>query len=102
MGIPGYQRRHLRGLAHTLDPVVHIGRGGLSETVLAEVERALDKHELIKVRMPGDKAEKRAWITRLERELECAEVGLVGHVATLYRRQPDADKRKIRVPTREA
>jgi len=100
MRIPGYQRRHLRGLAHALSPVVHIGKSGLSETVLNEVELALDKHELIKVRMPGEKAEKKVWVGELEEKLGCGEVGLVGHIATLYRQHPDAEKRKIRIPQR--
>jgi len=102
MRIPGFQRRYLRGLAHALDPVVHIGRSGLSETVLAEVDKALSSHELIKVRMPGDKAEKREWIARLEAEVGSREVGLVGHVATLYREHAEPESRKIRLPKRES
>ena len=102
MRLPGYQRRHLRGLAHSLQPVVHVGRAGLSETVVAEVDRALDQHELIKVRMPGDKEEKRGWISNLESSLECSEVGLVGHVVTLYREQRDPERRSIRLPSRDS
>ena len=48
------QRQTLRGRAHTLDPVVLIGAAGLSPAVLAEIHRALDSHELIKIRVLGD------------------------------------------------
>ena len=44
------QRRHLRGLAHALKPVVRLGSAGLSAAVTAETARALDAHELIKVK----------------------------------------------------
>lgn len=47
------QRRELRTRAHKLQPVVVIGGKGLTEEVLAEIERALKAHELIKVRAPG-------------------------------------------------
>lgn len=49
--LTGKQRRHLRSLGHALEPVVHIGKDGLSEAFVAAVEQALDDHELIKVRV---------------------------------------------------
>ncbi|HXC58639.1 MAG TPA: YhbY family RNA-binding protein, partial [Steroidobacteraceae bacterium] len=47
------QRRHLKGLAHPLKPVILMGNAGLTEGVVAETQRALADHELIKVRLPG-------------------------------------------------
>ena len=47
------QRRTLKGRAHTLTPVVHIGVDGLTPSVLAEIDRALHAHELIKIRVLG-------------------------------------------------
>jgi hypothetical protein len=44
------QRRHLKGLAHALKPIVRLGNAGLTEAVALETERALHDHELIKVR----------------------------------------------------
>lgn len=101
MKLDGYQRRHLRGLAHHLKPIVQVGKAGLSATVLAAVDAALETHELIKVRLVGDKADKREMISAFESQLHCAEVGLVGHVATLYRQHPEPAERKIKPPTRE-
>ena len=55
MAVNDKQRRYLKGLAHPLKPVVMVGNAGLSEAVLAEIENALAYHELIKVRVSGQK-----------------------------------------------
>ena len=49
--LTGKQRRYLRALAHHLEPVVRVGTSGVTPGVLEEIGRALDKHELIKVRV---------------------------------------------------
>ena len=91
------QRKHLRGLAHALKPVVFIGKAGTSDAVAAEVVQALKDHELIKVRVTGMEREARdealeSLATRTGSEL----VGRIGHVATLYRRNPE--KTRIVLP----
>ena len=48
MNLSTKQKQHLKGLAHSLKPVVLLGANGLTEAVLAEIEIALDHHELIK------------------------------------------------------
>jgi RNA-binding protein len=55
MALSGKQRRHLRGLGHHLEPVVHIGKGGIDEGLIAAVDAALATHELIKLKV-GDAA----------------------------------------------
>ena len=50
MNLSTKQKQHLKGLAHSLKPVVLIGANGLTEAVLAEMSVALDHHELIKVK----------------------------------------------------
>lgn len=47
------QRASLKGLAHALKPVVLVGNGGITDGVKAEIARALDTHELIKIQLPG-------------------------------------------------
>jgi RNA-binding protein len=84
------QRRHLRGLAHPLKPVVLIGNAGVSEGVIAETQRALGDHELIKVRLPGLPREERdAALADLALRTESVLVNRIGHVAILYRPNPD-------------
>jgi len=48
------QRQYLKGLAHALEPVVRVGRGGASPSVIEETKRSLAAHELIKVRIEND------------------------------------------------
>lgn len=51
MPLTGKQRRHLRALGHALNPIAQIGKEGLSEAFVSGVDRALDDHELVKVRV---------------------------------------------------
>jgi RNA-binding protein len=92
------QRKALRGMAHSLEPVVHVGQAGVTDGVAAEVDRALDAHELIKVRMVGSRQEKAQLVADLEERTGCRAAGTVGHVAILYRRHPEPERRRIRLP----
>jgi RNA-binding protein len=96
--LSGAQRKWLRGMAHGLDPVVRLGKQGLSEAVLREIDAALDSHELIKVQAPGSKDEKREIARRLEERLGAAAVGSIGHILILYRRHPDPERRTLDLP----
>ncbi len=91
----GAQRKQLRGLAHQLEPIVQIGKAGLSPAAREEVDRALDHHELIKVRVRADRPERKELIAAIEETMACEVVGQVGHVAILYR--PNVDEPKIRL-----
>lgn len=54
MNLSTKQKQHLKGLAHPLKPVVMLGNNGLTEGVLAEIEQALEHHELIKVKIASE------------------------------------------------
>jgi RNA-binding protein len=97
MTLSGKQKRTLRGLAHDLEPVVHVGKAGLTDELVAQVACALDAHELIKVRVLVGKDEKDDLVREIERATGAAEAGRVGHVTILYRRHPDPDKRRIQL-----
>lgn len=87
------QRRYLRGLAHSLKPVIHIGAAGLTEAVAKETSRALHDHELIKVKVRGAEREERdAILAELARRTESSLVHRIGHVAVLYRPRPDLSR----------
>ena len=80
------QRRHLRGLAHALKPVIRLGNAGLTEALARETERALHDHELIKVKAPGaDRAARDALFAALAQQTHSALVHRIGNVAVLYR-----------------
>jgi RNA-binding protein len=86
------QKRHLRGLGHHLKPVVWVGQHGLKDNVLAEIELALDSHELIKVKIAADRD------TRAEMFAEiCARTGAdaihsIGQMVIMFRRNKKAPK----------
>ena len=84
------QRRHLRGLAHPLKPVVRLGGAGLTDAVARETERALGDHELIKVKAPGggDREARDALFSALAARTTSALVQRIGNVAVLYRPHP--------------
>lgn len=88
-------RKFLRGLAHKLDPIVRIGHEGITEAQLKALDTALATHELIKVKFLEFKDEKAALCQTIEERTRCACVGMVGHVATFYRQNPDPEKRRI-------
>ena len=96
--LSGTQRKHLRGLAHDLKPLVQIGKAGLSEAVLAEMDRSLEGHELVKVRFLDFKSRKKEICAQLAEGSRAALVGLIGNVAIFYRPREEPAKRRITLP----
>lgn len=90
------QRQFLKGLAHHLSPVVMLGGNGLTEGVLAEIDNALNHHELIKVKITGaDREVKQLIIQAIVRETKAIEVQTIGHILVLYR---PSEEKKITLP----
>lgn len=90
MPITAKQKRWLKQQTHHLKPVVTVGQHGLSEAVLAELELALDHHELMKVKIAGaDREERDAAIATISARTGADCVGRIGHVASFYRPNPD-------------
>lgn len=92
------QRKHLRGLAHHLDPLILVGKQGYTHALVRATAEALDDHELIKVRFNDFKDQKGEIIHEIARRTGSEVVGTIGHVAILYRENPDPEKRKIDLP----
>lgn len=85
------ERAHLKARAHALEPVVHIGHGGITDAVVAEVERSLVAHELIKIRAGGpDRDERTAHFAAICARTGATSVQTVGKVMVLWR--PNADE----------
>ncbi|OOF66777.1 ribosome assembly RNA-binding protein YhbY [Rodentibacter sp. Ppn85] len=90
------QKQFLKGLAHHLNPVVMLGGNGLTEGVLAEIENALDHHELIKVKIAGaDRETKQLIIDAIVRETQSSNVQTIGHILVLYK---PSEEKKIQLP----
>lgn len=79
-------RQVLKARAHKLKPVIMIGNHGLTDAVKKETERALQDHELIKVRVAGaDRETRRALIAELCEALQAQLVQSIGNIAVIYR-----------------
>ena len=90
------QKQFLKGLAHHLSPVVMLGSNGLTEGVLAEIDNALNHHELIKVKIAGANREtKQLIIDAIVRETQSSNVQTIGHILVLYR---PSEEGKIQLP----
>ncbi|HNJ87543.1 MAG TPA: ribosome assembly RNA-binding protein YhbY, partial [Agitococcus sp.] len=80
------EKKRFRQIGHQLNPVVLLGGHGLTEAVLAEIDRALEDHELIKVRLGGEDRELRlAMIDEIVQSTNCQAVQTIGKLVLLYR-----------------
>ena len=100
--LEGYQKKYLRGLAHSLKPVVMVGQKGATDAVFKSVDTALKDHELIKIRFVEHKERKMKdpIIADITSRTGSSLAGTIGHTAIIYRPHPDSDKRKIVLPER--
>lgn len=81
------QRSFLRGKAHHLSPVVMLGKEGLSEAVLKATDKALEDHELIKIKLPSANQEEfHALVESLMSAIKAEVVQTIGHQLVIYRR----------------
>jgi RNA-binding protein len=95
--LPGASLRHLRALGHDLDPVVMVGKGGITESLVRATNAALLTHELVKVKVQSE-----APIDRKEAAQSLADATdavlaqVLGRTFLLYKKHPK--KPKIRLP----
>lgn len=91
------QTRFLRGMAHGLRAMLQVGGKGVTDNLVAELDLALEHHELVKVKVAGAEREERdAMIDRLAEGTGAALVQRIGHTAVFYR--PSRDHREIVLP----
>lgn len=96
MNLNKKQIQHLKGLAHSLKPIVLLGSNGLTEAVIAEIDYALNHHELIKVKIPTDDKETKTLIVdAICRETNSIKVQTIGKTLIIYRQSVE---KKINIP----
>ena len=80
------QKKFLRSMGHALNPVVMVGQHGLSESVLAELESTMNKHELLKIKIRVDgKDEKQQMIDQIVEVSRSHLVQVIGNVMVINR-----------------
>ena len=94
MPITGKERAELRAEAHHLDPLVHVGAQGITPTLITSLDDALRTRELVKVQLGRPVDEKpRAVAERLAQEMGATIVQVIGRTATLFRENPDLERK---------
>lgn len=97
--LTGAQKTYLRGLGQQLAPALKLGKGGLTPTFFAELQKQLRTHELVKLRFLGAEREERAALCdQIADEGRCVCVGAVGHTALFYRQNPEPAERTLTLP----
>jgi RNA-binding protein len=101
-GISTRARQHLRSLAHHLEPIVQVGGEGFTDGVCAAIDEALERHELVKVRLGQNFPSPRKEAGReLAERLGADLAQVIGRVLVLYRRRKkdDPERPRIVLPT---
>jgi RNA-binding protein len=96
MSLTNKQKQFLKAKAHELKPVILMGGNGLTEGVVAEIEVALNFHELIKIKVPTEDREQKVLIMdAIIRETKSEKVQVIGKTLVLYRQ---SEAKKIQLP----
>ncbi len=96
MKLSNKQKQYLKGLAHSIKPVVQLGNNGLTEGVVAEIDNALSHHELIKIKVPtDDREEKQLMMEAIIRETNAIKLQVIGHTMVMFRQ---SEEKKIAIP----
>lgn len=98
MQLSSSNRKYLKGLAHHLEPIVRIGRDGLSSGLIATLNTELEIHELVKVKFVDQKPERNTLAKELEGQTNSDLIEVLGMTAVFYRQHSDPEKRKIKLP----
>ena len=92
------QRSYLRSQAHHLEPVVLIGKHGITDGTIESINRVLESRELIKIKFREFKDEKLSLSEKIAELTNSQVVGVIGHTVIIFRQNPDSDKRQIHIP----
>lgn len=86
MELRGKQKRYLRSQAHPLQPIFQVGKGGLNQAMLVQINEALEKRELIKITLLQNTDETTQDVAKvLEREISCTVIQIIGRVLILFK-----------------
>ena len=92
------QRSYLSSQAHHLEPVVLIGKHGITDGTIESIDRVLEARELIKIKFREFKDEKSSLSEKITELTNSQVVGVIGHTVIIFRQNPDSDKRQIHIP----
>lgn len=85
----------MKKLAHHLNPVVFVGRQGITKKVVSKTEDSLSHHELIKIKFHDHQEDLQSMAELLSNSTHSLLVDIIGHIVILYRKNPDLQNQKI-------
>jgi RNA-binding protein len=91
------QRLYLKKLSHHLKPVIIVGHSGLGENVVNEIEIALERHELIKIKIMADKDDRREMTDSLCNQTKSELINQIGQMSIVFR--VSSEKPQIALPS---
>jgi len=95
MTLNSKQKNNLKAQAHHLTPQIQIGKNGLTPQQITQIKKALDDHELIKIKFNAHKNQKETLSTEITEKTESDQIDLIGNTVIIYKRHPEPEKRKI-------
>jgi RNA-binding protein len=101
--LKGFQKQYLKGLAHPLKAIIQVGQNGVTPALCKSILTAFATHELIKMKFVSleKRDEKFTLAEEIAKTTKSIFVSALGKTAIFYRRHPDTEKRKIKIPMRE-
>lgn len=89
------EKKLLKKLSHNLKPLIQIGKHGVTPATIANIDKALKDHELIKIKYLEHKDQKKTLTRQITEETGSDLINQIGNTATLYRESPDPKKKEI-------
>ncbi len=94
MSLSNEQKKRYRSIGHGLSPIVTIASNGISENVIAEIDRALNDHELIKIKLVlEDKASRKEAVAEISQQMNATVIQEIGKVVLLLRQAKQPNKK---------
>jgi RNA-binding protein len=95
--LPKATVRKLKSLAQRLDPMVKLGKAGVTDGFVASLKTALEQQELVKIRFDDHADQRKVLAPEIATKTGSQLIWIVGHVAVFFRQHPDPAKRKVQV-----
>ena len=92
------QRSYLKGMAHHLEPMIHIGKNGLTDGTIHAINTALAANELIKIKFREFKNDKQELADKITTETLSHIVGIIGHTLIIFKQNPNPEKQEYKLP----
>ena len=83
------RKKQLKAQAHSLKPIILIGQSGLTESVLTEIDKTLDTHELIKIKIRAEREDRKLIRQQIIDVSQAELIQSIGQIIAVYRKNPD-------------